>query len=361
MPPLRVQKYRLAKPALAVTSMLLALAIALPTWQYVRKRSKKPRHSPYGLQLVDDAGRALGTPHGPLKLVIDPFTVYRLQPNQKTKRLTVNHWGGRGAAEDDDRSAVAFLGGSACFGQELASDDDVFTTHLKANRSTRWFNFGCPGYCSGQELSFYIHRLRELAPEIVVSVSGWNDCFAAVQGAPLGDGMYGFNGMFFEIRDRLAAFHCGGSPNSPSPHDVSRDQSFERAAKTYIDNMLDLERITKARGAGFVWAIQPELGAKSNRSQYENDILTVWEKHYRYSPKEFSRRYAELRRRSKAAALKHGVTFVDLNESDAWKSKSDVLFADVVHPNADGHRAIAEAILPTLEKLRRAQPSATAN
>ena len=84
--------------------------------------------------------------------------------------------------------------------------------------------------------------------------------------------------------------------------------------------------------------IQPELGAKADRSQYENDILSVWERHYRYSPAEFSRRFAELRRRSKVAAAEHGVAFLDVNEAERWRSQHAVLFADPVHPNADGHR-----------------------
>jgi lysophospholipase L1-like esterase len=355
---------RSAKAWLAVAATLAALAIALPVALFFKQRTKKPRSSPYGLQLVDDAGRALGKPHGPLKLAFDPFCVYRLAPNQHTRRVTVNSLGGRGSEGDPKLPAVAFLGGSASFGQELASDAEVFTSMLNARSSGfRWLNFGCPGYLSGQESSFFMHRLREVAPAVVVSVGGWNDCFGAVQGQPRRIGFDGFNEMFFEIRNRLADFHAGGDGKGESlpPPEVTRDEAFERAAKIYLANMLDLHRLASARGATFLWVIQPELGAKPNRSRHENDILAAWEKHYRYSPVEFTRRYAELRRRAKEHAREHGIPFLDVNDSEAWTSANELLFADPVHPNAAGHRVMGEVLAAAVDKLDRTRSAKTAN
>jgi lysophospholipase L1-like esterase len=352
----------LRKLLLAAAATLLAVGIGWPSVHFFRKLTKKPRQGPYGLQLVDDGGRALGKAHGPLKIVFDPFTVYRLAPNQKTRRITINEHGGRGAIADSDAPVVAFLGGSACFGQELANDEEVFTAILsRTSSSRRWMNFGCPGYYSGQESSFYLHRLRTLAPSVVVSVGGWNDVFDAVQGAPRRLGWEGFNATFFEIRDRLSEFHAGGDGCSVPPPETNRDEAFERNCRTYIDNMIDLDRLAKGRGAKFLWVIQPELGGKADRSQYENDILSVWERHYGYSPAEFSRRFAELRRRAKVAAAEHGVALLDVNESELWRSQSVVLFADPVHPNADGHRVLAEVLASAVERAVSRNKSAAAN
>jgi len=352
----------LRKLLLAAAAMLFAVGVGWPSVHFLRKSTKKPRQAPYGLQLVDDGGRALGKAHGPLKIVFDPFTVYRLAPNQKTSHITINEHGGRGAIPDGDAPVVAFLGGSACFGQELANDEEVFTAVLtRTSPRGRWMNFGCPGYYSGQESSFYLHRLRALAPSVVVSVSGWNDVFDAVQGAPRRLGWEGFNATFFEIRDRLCEFHAGGGSGSLPPPETNRVQAFERTCRTYIDNMIDLDRLAKARGAKFLWVIQPELGAKADRSQYENDILAAWERHYRYSPAEFSGRFVELRRRAKAAAAEHGVAFLDVNESERWRRQHAVLFADPVHPNVDGHRVLAEVLAPAVERVARRSTSAAAN
>lgn len=356
------QRMVLRKLLLAAAATFFAVAVGWPSIHFLRKSTKKPRQAPYGLQLVDDGGRALGKAHGPLKIVFDPFTVYRLAPNQKTPQITINEHGGRGAVPDGDAPVVAFLGGSACFGQELANDEEVFTAVLtRTSPRRRWMNFGCPGYYSGQESSFYFHRLRALAPSVVVSVGGWNDVFDAVQGSPRRLGWEGFNPTFFEIRDRLCEFHTGGDGGSVTPPKTNRDDAFERNCRTYIDNMIDLDRLAKARGAKFLWVVQPELGAKADRSRYENDILAVWEGHYRYSPAELSRRFAELRRRAKSAAAEHGVAFLDVNESELWRSQRAVLFADPVHPNADGHRVLAEIVSAALERIAGRGASATAN
>src|SRR5687767_10272471 len=315
MPPLRLHETRIVKPALAVVSVLAALAIAWPTYRWHQKRNRKPRPAPYGLQMVDDSDRPLGAVHGPVKIVLDPFVVYRLAPNQQTPRVTTNAFGGRGVLDNDDRPAVAFLGGSACFGQELASDDDTFTSQLqRLDPSRRWMNFGCPGYYSGQELSFYLHRLRKSAPAVVVSVGGWNDCFGAVQGAPRRLGMEGFGDVFFEVRDRLADFHANGKSASLPPPDTSRDEAFERNCKAYIGNMLDLHRIARARGADFLWVVQPELGSKRNLTKHEREALGVWRRHYGYSTEEFTRRYEEMRKRAKEVASENRIAFLDVNE-----------------------------------------------
>jgi lysophospholipase L1-like esterase len=349
------------KVLLAATAVLFAVGVGWPTVHLVRKAFKKPKQAPYGLQLVDDGGRTLGKAHGPLKIVLDPFTVYRLAPNQKTQRITINEHGARGVAAEGNAPVVALLGGSACFGQELASDDDVFSAVLqRTSPRRRWMNFGCPGYSSGQEASFYLHRLRTLAPAVVVSVGGWNDVFDAMQGPPRRSGFEGVNVTFFEIRDRLCDFH-GGSDVSVPPPKTSRDDAFERACRTYIANMIDLDRLTKGRGAAFLWVIQPELGAKASRTRYEDDILAVWERHYRYSPAEFSRRFAELRRRAKTAAAEHGIAFLDVNESEHWRHQTAVLFADPVHPNADGHRVLAEILGPAVDRLTVRTTSASGN
>jgi lysophospholipase L1-like esterase len=357
---------RLDRRKLAVlsASVLLALAVGLPIVRHFRKASKLRPLSPYGLQLVDDAGRPLGKPHGPIKIAFDPFTVYRLAPNHATPKATINEHGGRGPTPTSVGDVVAFLGGSACFGQELAGDDEVFTAVLqRINPNRRWMNFGCPGYHSGQELAFYLHRLRALAPAAVVSLSGWNDVFGAIQGPPRRPGTDGVNGTFFEIRDRLCDYAAGGRGRGASvpPPAVTRNEGFERACSNYIDDMLDLSRVAKARGAAFLWVVQPELGAKERRTQLENDTLTAWEVHYRYSPAEFTSRYKELRSRAKAAALRHGVPFLDVNESDEWRSQTAMLFADPVHPNAEGHRVLASILGRAVERLRNQTTSEAAN
>jgi len=343
------------------TAVGIALAIGLQAAKLIRKSAKSPRQSPYGLQLVDDGGRALGASHGPIRIVFDPFTVYRLAPDQTTPRVTTDEWGARGRSGGDGE-VIAFLGGSACFGQELARDDETLTAVLQQiHPNRRWMNFGCPGFGSGQELSFYLHRLRRLAPAVVVSLSGWNDVFGAVQGAPRRPGMEGFSDTFFEVRDRLCEFHTGGRNASVPPPETTRDDVFERAATTYLENMLDLDRLAKARGSSFLWVMQPELGAKDRRSSSENETLSAWERHYRYSAAELSHRFADLRRRAKAAASEHGVAFLDINDVDEWRSHSEALFADPVHPNAAGHHVLAEVIGPVVMRLAQRGVSPAAN
>ena len=190
----------------------LALALLGPSW-FLAKRIRRalrpaPSPPPYGLQLVDSEGRKLGAARGPLQLVLDPFTVYRNAPNQTTDHFTVDALGRRGGAVSAVVSAVAVfvLGGSLVFGQELRRDEEVVTRRLEELLPDRQaWNAGCVGYLSGQELAFYVHRLRDAPAEVVVVVDGWNELFDAWHFAKRRRGENGFNNQFFEIADRLAA------------------------------------------------------------------------------------------------------------------------------------------------------------
>jgi lysophospholipase L1-like esterase len=330
---------------LLAISLLLAGGIGWPIARWLTKRSKPVRHFPYGLFLVDDAGRPLGKSRGPLQLVLDPFALYRPVPNQKTTVFTINALGARGPLPDFSRSCVLVLGGSAAFGQELESDEQTFARQWhRLDPDLAVLNFAVPGYFAGQELALFTHHLRKIPCNIVLAFNGWNDVFDVVQGAPRREGFYGCSIQFFEVRDRLAAWHAGGKPASLPPPNIEPEARFQKMADSYLGTMLDLYQLALARGKTFVWVIQPELGTRPHPTDFEKAILRSWQKTYQYSPELMTQSFMRLRMLARQHAERHQIPFLDINDHEAWKQSKETLFADAVHPNARGHQMIAEIL-----------------
>jgi hypothetical protein len=344
---------RFSRPWLLICSLVLSVSMAWPVFRWFRKHSKPPRVHPYGLCLVDDADRPLGQPRGLLKVLLDPFTVYRLAPNQRTEHFTINAWGGRGPLPESPKgSGIAILGSSAAFGQELSSDSETFSSRIhEMYPDHQVYNFAVPGFLAGQELALYIHRLRDVSCHLVIVFDGWNEIFDAVQGAPRRPAFYGFNSQFFEVRDRLAAWHAGGTAPSLPPPDVSKEDRRENTIRDYLENIRDLHHMVNARGAKLLWVIQPELGSRTNKTPFEHQIIERWKATYRYNPDELTSAYRVLRKRAREFAHVHAIPWIDINDTDAWCQSTETVFADAVHPNAQGHRLIAGILVKKIRDL----------
>ncbi len=325
-------------------------------------RGKTPRPEPaYGLQLRDDAGRLLGQPHGPLQMRLDPFTVYRSAPNQCTDHFTIDPQGWRGPGARGAGAAIVLLGGSAVFGQELAGDGETCAAQLEALLpGTPVLNAGVAGFLSGQELAAYVHHLRGTPARAVVVVDGWNELFDQWQCGPRADERFGFNNTFFQIADRLAAAApADGAALRPAAAAPDDERYLQKLFDAYAANVHDIQRMAAARGAEFLWALQPELGGKPGPTVEEAKILAGWDRTYGYLRRDFPRRYAWLRARAVEYAAQHRLPCVDVGAEPEFAQAAGVaLFHDPVHPNAEGQRRLAAVLARKLGGLPEAGPLA---
>jgi hypothetical protein len=89
--------------------------------------------------------------------------------------------------------------------------------------------------------------------------------------------------------------------------------SVEAAAETYVANIVKMDKLSAAFKYRFLCMIQPEVGSHADYRLFRDTV--------------------------KAGLKHHEVPFLDLEETDVI---TDDMFLDLVHPNAAGHRMMAE-------------------
>lgn len=354
------------KPALAVGATMMSLLVgwgSLAGLDTLRRPGRKRPPNDYFLTFTDSRGRAIGEAHGPLRLRMDPFCVYRTAPNQQTDSYQVDRHGFRqtgpgpdtdpASASDlaeDPRPRVFVLGGSLVFGQGLAADHETFVARLDALwPEARVVNAGAVGYLSGQELALLVHEIDAYEPTLVLVVDGWNDLtelwlFRQRRPAPLT-----CNGAFFLTEDRLVERFLATAGGAPPTHGAAETSSgsaswaLSDVERLYRENLERMHAFATARGSGFLVAVQPELGSKRSPTAPEAAALTDWQETYGYDPA-FSATYREVAARVVANAQKQGIRAIDLAAEPSFREAEGPLFVDPVHLDARGHALLAEVL-----------------
>lgn len=347
--------------AVSVLATLLSAAAAYFLYARFISLDAEPRapvaDEGYELTLVDRWGRPLSEKPGVLKLVIDPFTLYRNYPGQQTRNFTINERGWRGAVTSDAGAPRAVvLGGSVAFGQGLASDEETFASQLNQMSSDRQFiNAAVVGFLSGQELAEMVHYADAVRPNLYVVLDGWNDAY--VQSFPgAGADEFGYNWhVFDELEERLHRHATDGlSPRSRDRSERERPQwkdpaLQEKITGTYFENLRRMVSFAAARGAALLVVFQPQLSDKQHLTDAEAPILESWRTTYSATHAELARRYQHLVDRARVYCAEQGIAYLDL--TPAFRGDLRTLFADAIHPNKAGHRLIAEQVLEWVKAL----------
>jgi lysophospholipase L1-like esterase len=290
------------------------------------------RGGPYSAHLVDRRGAALSRRQGDIKLVLDPWTTYRNLPGQKLPYLTIDANGYRVADHlpAGGRKTVVVLGGSAAFGQGLASDAETFAAALaRTLPALHVVNAAAIGFLSGQELAEMVHYADRLRPALYVVFDGWNEVHAQSDGVA-GYGL-GYNWhMLGQIEEQLHKA-VGGQAAKPA----FRPPSNEIAA-AYIENLDRMHAFARGRGAEILFVFQPHLSAALDREGRFAD----WRKKWYWET--FDADISAVVTRAVATCNERGWTCLDM--SNALPGAE--LFVDPVHPNASGHARIAELLAP---------------
>ena len=308
----------------------------------------------YSLTFVDHLGRRISDRDGSLHLQLDPFALFRNAPNQSTLRFKIDAHGYRGGFDAaDHRPRVLIVGGSAAFGFGLENDDQVFSARL-AGAAPQWqfINASVVGYLSGQEVSELVHRGRDVAPDAVIALDGWNDLYVPLLAAtrfPMRALGAGFNwDIFALVEGRLRAYTVGGSPSAwQNDGREEVDRLAERISTAYLANIDTMRSWATARGSAFLVVLQPWVGSRKLPHPDEAPILQQWSSVLteRTSPDLYDR----FRARARQEFDRLGISYVDLNETSPFATGNEGLFLDIVHPNAAGQARIADQILPRIE------------
>ncbi len=357
---------------LLLLGLMLALAgEAVLTWMEDRATwvLEEERREVYSFELRDGLCRRLSSTGGLLKLEVSPVLGYRTLPNQATPYFRINARGFRGPeiAEHAPPGTIriALTGGSAVFGTGLRGDEETIAAHLqRLVRDSEVINAGVIGYASGDELHLLAETLPDLHLDRVVSISGWNDYFTAVYyETSLHTDHGGFHAFVEQLADLRRATHPNllirytyGPAHLLFPNIMRKgigafrkqrligrekvdDATVAAAARSYVSNLVRMERLAAASGAGFTAMLQPflpEMQLRAGVPLSEPSLIGL------------ARGWQRFREESLQAAARTGLTLHDLG-SDPERLPADH-FIDGGHLDEAGCRRLAADIAERLGK-----------
>lgn len=329
------------KVALVAAACLLALLIgeAGARWLFYREFSERVR-------LFERAD---------MMLICEPGKEYefRLKPNHSgsnvlsgwTWRLTTNSRGFRGREIDPKKAAnvfrIVFVGDSVTFGVGV-EDEEVFPRLLEkrlnggavSGRKVECVNLGVPGYNTTQEYWLLREQFDEEEPDLVVLVCRPNDAEPqySVPRHPRRELKLARSWLLERARSSMNDLFHGGAEHYPSSrlvYDADWLAGFEpdspkrREARESFGRIADFCRKRKT----------PLLSVYVNTSD-----ATLLDDTYRPIREAFA-----------DWAKEEGVKHIDLFDAQAAHDFQKIWTNGDPHPNALGHRVIADGLLPAVE------------
>ncbi len=209
----------------------------------------------------------------------------------------------------------------------------------------------CPGYTSGQGLAWLQRDIAKLTPDIVVACFGWNDVRAA--GLPDRATMPGAGPQVFVrgliSRSQLLLGIADSAQRRIAVPDDSAKPEPRSSEEEYTAHFLEMNRACAEKN---VW-----LGILLPVYRDPNTAgIDPAEPNAASDPAE-GERMKRYRSALHAKALVEKIPTLEIPEltESAWPA-SKALFGERIHPNAAGHRLMAERLLPflsaPLERLR---------
>jgi lysophospholipase L1-like esterase len=361
-------KNRFINISLALISLAGSLTLSYYLYGYivkkpVRETAQLPTDE-YSYSFYNRKGQKLSKLDGMLKLMTDPFTIYRNYPNQKSSKYSINQYGFRSGYTGEKSYTAIVLGGSAAFGYALDGDEKAFPSKLsRYNQTYNVINSAVIGFLSGQELAQMVHYMDEFNPALYIVFDGWNDIYnpyAFVKTWPVSDAPIGYSSNFYMIEDQLAHYYNIvrdeknlSTMQLPLVNEflLSERDFFQKILKTYISNISKMSSFANTQSARFLVVFQPELGNKKVLSKNERENLHAWAKKYEYLERKIPERYKEFISEAKMAFVEKHIKFIDINDEYEFSESPQTLFFDVIHPNELGHEIIARIINDKLSAM----------
>lgn len=295
---------------------------------------------------------------------------------------TTNEIGFRGAVPRRPKSGeyrIIMLGGSTAFaGFPLSNSiagqiESLF--HKEGRSDVRVYNWGVPGYISGQELSLLTHRVLDYDPDLVIVYDGANDINYPYFSDPRPDYPY----LFMEQESRIYGIYSDAPPISAyllrqskfltwvltlvpnsrldPPPDLSQIESLRQqtayggeswkksVAESYIANHRRMCSVANGGRFKLVTVLQPTLGFKN---PWVGNEQTIWN-----PPQEllqyFWDQYDQIRRGlTEAYSFYPNCYSFDL--SSTFGNYNKEVFVDALHVTNEGNTEVANQIYTQMKK-----------
>lgn len=385
------QTLRSALPPILFFGTLFILAEIL---FYFRPPFRQP--DPYHTSFHTHDGRPISTTHGPVKLALSPYLLYKTLPNQKTESFSINSMGLRGGEiveKAPSQTRILILGASTAFGFGAKSDDETFAALLSADPAFEVINGSVIGYNSMQELRYFESELIALEPDYVITFDAYADIFDAWNRlVALGKEKTGlemnYNMLVMpQIQNELtanyftqtSAFAALGrflrvtlrksacirlldnavqdtlersikSQRRAMPCPEMTDAYFDKIVKAYTNNLLRIAQICEENHIGYTAAFQPELGGKQARTEQEEALLNLIEQlapHYKDNYPAIYQRFIDA---SNQILLQQNIDAMDVTRAPPFANSDETLFVDSAHFTLRGNQIVAELLGKHLKK-----------
>ena len=197
----------------------------------------------------------------------------------------------------------------------------------------------CPGYTSGQGLAWLKRDLASLAPDVVVACFGWNDVRAA--GLPDRATMPTGSAQIF-VRTLISRsqllLNIAESVQRRAPVATMQAKPEPRSsAEEYVSHFLEMENVCREHGAWFGILLPVYRDPNTPGIDPEHRDIPA-------DPDEGTR-MAQCRAKLLEDALAKKIPVLEIAEltERAWPANK-TLFGERIHPNAAGHRLMAERL-----------------
>jgi len=367
-------KKRLLKIFIIIICLLVALEIGL------RVKFSHRADDEFCFVTQTSSGKSLSVSPGNLVITPDPFTTFRFKPDQQFRNCRINRWGLRARDFEKEKPEgvyrIIVTGGSAAFGLNIYDDEKMFDRLLEeklnsgSDRVYEVINAGAVTYTSAMELSLYIHRLAEFEPDMIISLTGWND-FYMPHIFPHNDP---YNTQFHMRVEQMLERNALQVATSRSLALATIRKEFNRILMQFnilksgggsaawkhrqesIDfferNMRNYAAAARGGGTDMLIALQPEESQRSNPCENEtNDLKYSRGEKYIQAVNET---YDSLREVSAAIAADFDNTYyADL--TDVFDDVDGCVWFDWVHFNESGHAAVADRLYEVVSGINAAE------
>lgn len=255
-----------------------------------------------------------------------------------------------------DTYRIFLTGGSTAFGSGAPSQDTIVGAYLEkrlgpeigslTGRQLEIFTLANPSWTSTHERILIENRLTELAPDMVISLSGSNDVHWAGAGRNVGWFRTYAEQHFWELLN--AARKLAGLGSMPEVVAKASPVAPVRVGERLEKNVRLGAMALAMAGAHYVFVLQPGLAVTSKplspREQELRMGLAPW------ALENFSQCYEEIRKR--LAELNDG-NFLYLDKSNVFSELdvADEIFLDSYHFGDRGNEILAHAIADGIRAL----------
>ena len=274
---------------------------------------------------------------------------------------------------------VVILGGSVAMGLGASSNENTAAAQIEKGltgmglKGYRVVNAACGAYCSWQEVIRFTLEISNKKPDIVISISGWNDfVHSSIGDRYTGEWYTNHDRSIDDLSDMLIGLQQPISIKRLIKERLKRNTSYLNwykwklkrsgkdfttgeirwgydeatfvfkpgAAKNYVHNMLQIKALTEAFGGKFLCLIQPELRPVKTDYPLPSQInLERTIRHHNTFLESKEKYFKEL-----AEELRE-----DVQEFSYSKLSNPEYFVDHCHLNDRGQKLLANEVIELLQ------------